>query len=404
MELQGGDINLIAEDAALADDRVLAEILRLRPFDDIEMDGPTKAILSYSEGPIAIPSGADARLKVFAFRPIVASDKLPATDPTANWRDIRSVIVVGFSPNNYQSQFFAANSSGFDRWDLLYCRMDKDLNEAAVNRYVKSGTTETLTSVINVKRTTAILGIKKGTASATPALPDADSDTSTTFYIPICYVYIPDGFNATSIILPEQIYEAIPIVNISRVTGACSARVANAQYEPEGAVISTDVIADWGTARPEVYMPPSMMGEETRYISLNLQDAASANWSQEDDSIVDDTVNWSNRLFSWTAQVDSGGSTRFAWNVDSGTNVIPKASTDALGTTQTMGFGQSTCEDEGSTSVVCLLNNDNMSAISTGEVSLYVDTDGVLRMTTNSTVPAVRVFVRLCASAPFANR
>lgn len=409
-EVEQSDLSLIAEDAALADDRVLAELFRLKP----SQSPVSKGVLPYSLGPTVAPSGADGSVRIYPFRAFVASTTAASTDAKKNWRDIRSVVYIGNPTNEYKLQALSANTSGFNRWDLVYARIDKDVNETGVVRYVKTAgppVVETPTTVSVVKATTAVVGIVVGTPSATPDIPTLPTDSGSTFYIPLVYILVPNGFGATSTVTSSFMYETAPVLNLSRVTGATTAGVANTQNKAGGPAISTAVIHAWGLGtRPEIYLPSTMVGEEVLYIALNLQDASSSNWSQLDGTIVDDSRDWRKRIFSWSAQVMTGTSARFSWSQTSTSNTSPTIPSiyGDVGAHKNIGFGQTFALDSTNSNVypVCILDNSNFTAISgINQIMLYVDSNdsGKLKMTTGGTVPAVRAFIRLCASAPFSN-
>lgn len=411
-EIEESDINLVAEDAALADDRVFAELFRLRPYDSMTMGAVTKGILGYSEGPTLEPFGASGSVKINPFRPLVGCPTESSTDTLLNWRNIRSAVFVGDSPNLYTTQSLTANSSGNPRWDLVYCRVDIDTNEANVDRYVATAgppATETLTSLPVVKTTLNTVGVVSGATSATPDLPSLPVDSSTSFFVPLSYILVPDGFSSTTTVLPGWIFEACPVVPISSVTSTNTSRPASAQNTAGGAVISTSVIEAWPSGRPEVYMPPSMVGSETLYIALNLQDANPTNWSQGNNTVIDDSRDWRNRVFHWIAQTDSGGSTLFAWDESAAGNIIPHLDSAGANTSsgnQANGMGRSFNGDVGDFAGVCYLTDQNVGgSISSGEwILIGVNMiDGKLYIQTSSN-PGVRAFVILTASSQFANR
>src|SRR5262245_59795698 len=95
-----GDLVTMAENAGLADDHVLAELLRLPPFDGTTV---AKAIIPFGiEGPqgagfvpnrqIVQGSGAaDGKIRVLPFRAIIGSrDEIVVGGEKKTWRDIRS--------------------------------------------------------------------------------------------------------------------------------------------------------------------------------------------------------------------------------------------------------------------------------------------------------------------------
>lgn len=436
-ELEQSDLNLIAEDAALADDRVLAELFRLKPFDSTSMSTPTKGLLPFTQETlgggfgIIAGNGATGSVIVLPFRAFVGANVTASSDPKANWRDIRTVVFVGTNTSpattpQSQTVTLSSNSSGFARWDLIYVRVDVDADETGVTRYIKSAgppVTETPTTVAVVKATTALVSKVTGTPSATPDVPTIPSDSGSTYYIPIAYVRVPDGFNSTSVVIGEtDIAECGPIIKLNRAVGVVTAKPATSQYRFGGAAIPVGVYRNWGAtgSRPAVFMPPSMTGEEVLYIALDLSDASSVNWSHQDGSTVDDG-NWLNRVFTWTATVSGVGGTndKIPWDLTAGA-ISPGDWWDGRGYPSgaqditdiqgyTFGFGQSFLDSSGGSNLayVCKLDRfstDNQIA-NPGNVQIYVDlNDNKLKFTSAGSTPLCRVFIRLCASAPYNNR
>jgi hypothetical protein len=421
-EIEESDINLVAKDAALADDRVLAELFRLAPDGSPVSKGilPYSGYTSQNYGTVVPGGGIGDQLRINPFRAFIASRTTSSVDPLNAWQDIRTSVFVGDAPHLYisipnVSILLPANSSGNPRWDLVYCRVDIDASASTVTRYVKSPTTPfaiTPTSISITKNTTATINTVQGTPSATPDLPLLPADTSSTFYIPLAYVRISNGFTSSSVISEVNIYEVAPVLNVSRVTGTTSAGIATTQNKAGiGGAISSSVIHGWG--RPEVYLPPSMLGEEVIYIALDLQDASSANWSQQDGSIVDDSRDWRNRFFSWIVQGHTSSAARFSWKETStgiSSPTIPSTFGQDIGVNISFGFGQTFAADSSkfSTFPAFYVDNNNLSIIPPSGlpfILLYVDVsgNGALKMTTNGTVPGIRAFIRLCASSPFAN-
>src|SRR6266487_1281647 len=137
-EVESSDINLIADDAALADDRVFAELFRMKPYDSVTNPNLSKAILPYSEGATVQPNGASGSVRIYPCRPMIAAKVNASVDAKDNWRGIRSTVYVGNLTGPYITQSLAANTSGVAwRWDTIYLRVDKDAAETSVTRYVK---------------------------------------------------------------------------------------------------------------------------------------------------------------------------------------------------------------------------------------------------------------------------
>src|ERR1700719_1812588 len=96
VEVEQGDINLLGSVGGLADDHVLAELLRLAPFSGTV----AKAVLPFghtqSAAPTVAPNGASGSVVVSPFRVIVGSrDTTANIGVRANWNDLRSGICAG---------------------------------------------------------------------------------------------------------------------------------------------------------------------------------------------------------------------------------------------------------------------------------------------------------------------
>lgn len=427
-EVEEDDINLMGEDGALADDRVLADLFRMQPY-DLSMSGPKKGILPYGSYPFGgigtvTPSGPDGSVLVNPFRALVASPILASTNAKKNWRDIRSSVFVGSSTTLAKTQSLSPNSSGFQRWDLVYVRVDVDVEETGVTRYIKTAgppVAETPTTVSVVKATTCTIGVVTGTAGATPALPSLPSDSAGAYYIPLAYIPVQNGHNSTTQLGTYDIWEVAPFIPLSATTGAVTAMPANSLFTPGSTPLQSADIATWANTDvpPEFYMPPTMVGEEIIWIPLHCK-GSSTDWSHQDNTIVDNSRDWRNRVFTWFASAIGTGE-QFAWHASTSTPVqtlVPGgvSTTGPTNTTlalQAWGMGQSFCNEDSSTwaggdvPVVCLLGNFNMGTTiaSPNYIVLYVDTlTGALRFTSNGTSPNCYVFIRLCASGRFTNR
>lgn len=312
-EVQQNDLNLLGETAALADDRTLAEFLKMVPFGS----NVVKSLLPYFDHPIVgseTSSGPRTTVNAVAggylvrpFRALVGTRTAAVSDAKKNLRDIRSALFIGpGSGTNYGCQLIAPATNTDvtnSRWDLIYAAVAVDGNAAGVTRYIKDPTSLAIapTTVVTVKQTTVTVGIKAGTVSATPALPTIDADTGTTFYIPICYVRIPPSFTSGTTPSQGTIMMAETPGVVAPTTGAHSVRVANKMFQPGGSMLTTTRIANWGSTgtKPVWFISPETIGMETLLIQLDLTSASSANWNIQDGGIVDDSRNWCRHYFMW---------------------------------------------------------------------------------------------------------
>ncbi len=122
-EVEQEDINLLGRTGGLADDRVLAELLRLAPFDGTNT---AKAILPFAlraaDSGTVVPNGATGSVRILPFRAIIGSRTSIATDPLAAWRDIRSSVYSQTTGSGAlgAAAAFAPNTTTTPRWDLVY--------------------------------------------------------------------------------------------------------------------------------------------------------------------------------------------------------------------------------------------------------------------------------------------
>jgi hypothetical protein len=148
-ELQLNDVNRVGEAAGLADDRVFAELLRMKPYGSTQ-----KAILPYAVSGGAAYTGltstalvqgntADSRVRVMPFRAFVSS--LDNATTTEEVRGIRSGLLAG-SSTVYTIATIAANGAGDPRWTLVYAVVTPDASGVAENRYNKDPGTLVVTS------------------------------------------------------------------------------------------------------------------------------------------------------------------------------------------------------------------------------------------------------------------
>lgn len=439
-ELQTTDVNALGAVSALADDHVLAELLRMAPYVSgtaAKMILPYGTDAEYLHDTVAATGSADGSVNIWPFRAIVGSRTAPATDALASWRDIRSGVWVGgkgswsATPPTalFVSQLIAANVSGQARWDLIYAIISPDASQAAVPRAVKSPVNGSVTtpSVVVQLSTTVTLGYTQGAPSASPILPSLPSDGGGSYYIPLAYVAVPNGFSAISTVLPWQIYTVAPCpIGLSKGLGGVNAGPANQQNAANGQVVNSSSLATWAntvtasvSGRPDTFLPPSMVGAEMLFGAIDLSGANSALWSHQSLTIVDSSRDWRNRFFStkWQAQQGSGSGGHFAWDHGTGaTAFIPTWSPDAVATHpqagyQFEGFGQSFKQDSlnlpgappASCSVAAFVGNSQLTLLGTG-VALYVNgSTGNLHIYINGTAANCLLFFWLQASRPYAN-
>src|ERR1700736_4514807 len=192
-ELQKDDVNLVAKEAALADDRVLAELLRLAPFDGARV---TKAIVPFghtgASGPTVAPNGAARSVLVSPFRAVIGSRTPVQAGAKDTWRDIRSAIYTGSPTSLTGTVAFAPNASPNSRWDLVYAAVAVDANGASLPRFAKDAATKVvnLQTLVTTLTNPVTVGVVPGTPAPSPIAPAVPNDAGGTFYIPLSLVHI----------------------------------------------------------------------------------------------------------------------------------------------------------------------------------------------------------------------
>lgn len=434
-ELQTDDVNTMGASGGLADDRVLADLLRMAL--DVGT-GIAKAVLPYGTAgdtsSTVAPSGlGDGSVVINPFRSVVGSRTplagIVSTDALASWRDIRSGVFVGgggswsaVPPTSLQAtQLIGANASGFARWDLIYAVMTPDTAVNSVQRAIKTSTGGGVsnTTLATEYSTTITLGYTPGTPSATPMPPAAPADTATTYYVPLAYVAVQNGHGPTTLLKSWQIWPiaATPPSSLSKGMGGGNLSVANQ-------IPVSSSISAWAngstvslSGRPPYFLPQEMRGREDLLVAISLPSGSSSGWSHQNGGLVDDSRDWRNRVFKTTIFAQqSTPPNRFSWDRDtsgaqSTTQLIP-AYAHLIGTPEVMAgniavqFGQSFVEDASNLpgsppngSVVCFASNAVLS--STGvAVGLYVDSVGALRVYVGTGVAAVIFFFWVESSGP----
>lgn len=413
-EVNQSDINQVAQDAALADDIVFAELFRLQPWNGASAARgvlPYKAQSFTDKYGCVVPNGASGSAIVNPFRVFVGSrDTAANTSGLLNLSDIRSAVTVGASALT-QTATFGANASGNPRWDLVVIALAVDATQAAVTRYVKpaNGSTPAATSVNAYLATTATVQVVAGTAAASPQVPSLPADAGGIYYIPIAAVRIPNGFNGTSTIAPADIFDYSTVLRATQSTGGVGAQAANVHSSISGAILSqASIIANWGSTgtRPETFIPSGMTGGRMLFFVLDFVTAG----LYTNGMILDDSDNWLNRYWSCFNVANAQGTASFASST-AGTagNPVPSCVSGNCGSTTTVGQSFSTRIDgAGNTGlnvpIVTYLTNTQLSQItSPAKIAIYADpADGKLKLYLSGS-PGCRLFVWAMCSGPMPN-
>jgi hypothetical protein len=410
-EVEQDDLNLLSDTGGLADDHILAELLRLAPFSG---GAVAKAILPFGTGATIAPAGATGAVTVNPFRAVVGTRDTAANIGTLkNWNDLRSAIFVG--PNGLSIQRpLQANTGAQPRWDLLYAQLQIDTPGAQVSRYRKDPSTEQVTVVQVAKSLVQAISVGVVQGAVGGPKPQLAPDGGGTFFFPLANVRVPANFGPLSTVATTDIEELAPYVPLAATTGASTLVPANQQYKEGGTVLSSQAFG-WasGGARPGPVMPPTMSGCEARLVAIDVLDPAAANWSHQHMSVVDDSRDWRNRIWRWFAMVTNVAQSLYPW--DRG-NALPvravRANGAALGGAIAGGFGQSFVNDgafvcvpplSAAGCVVAQLTQQNAGLPANDYVALAVDPGSGALKVFISGVPGVRCFFWLEASGQFPN-
>ena len=440
-ELQTGDVNNLGL-GALMDDRLLADLIRLPPYNGSAV---SKAILPFkyfgqpSGQSTVMPSGsADGSLHIMPFRGIVGSTTAVGTDALKNWRDIRSGVFVGgggpwtnqgVTPLTtlYQSLLIAANSDPNARIDLIYAVIARDVNLPVVSRYVKnpSSGVPSPTNVVVQLASTVTIGVQQGTTSATPVAPLIPADGGGNYSVPLAYVRVASGFNASSTITTDDIIDAAPVPSIGAAGGASGMRPANQSGLMGGTVLTPAAAAAWanGGYKPRALLPSTWVGGEKMLVTMNLSGGTPSNWSHQNGSVVDDSIDWRYRWFRTSAMANgpTGTGSHFPWDKNSANTQLMSPAFSEVATTFTMTglvaweMGQSFQNDAqylpsggiAAGGVVCYFTESQLAILgstSPDGVGMYVDyADGKLKTSIHGTTLTSIISFVVEYSAPLPN-
>jgi hypothetical protein len=410
-EVEEEDFNLLGQLTGLLDDYVLAELLRLAPY-----DGTTYArgVLPYGvagrNGAMVQPNGSSGSVLVMPFRVIVgprtavSAVSAGTSDDSARaaWRDIRSAVYAPSSDGATLGKklTFANGDPTNPRWDLVYAQITVDTPGPGKPRSVRppGSTTATTQSVRTTKRSPVTLNVVTGAAAATPSVPALPADTpgSGIFNVPIAAIRIPASFGSTSLVSAQQIQMLAPAISIAEAAGASSSAPASglsSAYPSAG-------VGTWGASgsRPVLALPCTARGGRTVWFGL---DATTGSPVIADAGVVDASIDWRNRIVLVTVK-GSAAATQFAFQHGAtsggGANVLmPEAAAGTVlqDVAQTLVDDSSAAATFGTARgpVVCILKNASFAPVAGGAaVGLYVDAStGALKLFYQGT-PGCRLF------------
>jgi hypothetical protein len=412
-EVEQSDINSLSDAGGLADDHVLAELLRLAPFSG---NGVAKAILPFGTTATVSPAGATGSVTVSPFRAVVGTrDTVANIGTLKNWNDLRSAIFTG--PNALAlSQQLQSNTTAQPRWDLLYAQVAVDQPGAQVSRYRKDPATEQVTVVQVAKSLVQSISVNVVQGTSGGPKPTLPPDGGGTFFFPLANVRVPANFGPLSTVATTDIEDLAPYVPLALTTGASILVPANHQYKEGGSVLSSAAFA-WGNGgpRPGPVIPPTMTGCEGRLIAIDVQAATSASWSHQPGSVVDDSRDWRNRIFRWFAVVNTNATWLYPWDRSSSQAARAFGATGTIwqGGGMAFGFGQSFVADSLGTikypvpteamPMAAQLSQTNVNLPAGTNLVLYVDTGTGNLAVAITGAPGVRCFFWLEASGQFPN-
>ena len=312
------DLNLVGENSALADDRVLAELLRPCLYDSSTSKGILKPGVSSSpsapkDWDVVEPSLDAAEVVVRPFKAVIGSRDSSSTIGEKAWHlDIRSA----FSATTYLA---LDPTVGNNRWDLIYARVDIDVDQTAVDRYVKDADgSGSMQSIAVTKATQVSIAVQVGNEGATPDKPAAPADGGGSYYIPLAYVWLAHPFTSSSMVNRETICTVARVLQFSEHVGGSPMAPCNRCYEA-GIVFETS----WGpSGRPKSYLPPTMAGKVSRILPLSFY-SGDPSVPLGATTVVDDSIDWRKRIFKVTAINANASPLGFGWN-DAG-RVFPSA-------------------------------------------------------------------------------
>jgi len=393
------DLNLLGENAALADDRVLAELLRVPPY-FASADSPTfKAIMMAGfddeEGPfrssqysVVQSHGGISQVTVCPFRAVVGTRA--GGNGKAWLRDIRTAVYADPTYTRHTVVLDATVSN--HRWDLIYARVDVDADQDAETRYVKGvdgvvAAQDIVTQVL----TEVTIAVTKGVESATPERPALLADGGGSYYIPLAYVLLEHP-SASAVIEPARIQVVAPIIQIASAAGGSPLGPCNKLHVVGGLNDASWAIASPG--RPRTFIPPTMCGSIRRIVGLAW--GTSGNDTPLDSiAILDDSIDWRDRLIKTTFAVFEDGDA-FSWGEGSEPSPLHDCYTEAASTFNVSTYGS--VIPSGSYGAVADVTHARHGIASPSRVVLFVNADGKLCVQVSAASPGRGIFFWIEAS------
>lgn len=416
-----GDLNEGWDVAGNADDRVLAELLRLAPFDGTNI---TRGIVPYG---LQVPGPANATIApavggvtVNPFRAVVGSRTALLTDTKKNWQDIVSAVAVNSTTTLAFSVPLAANPTNY-RWDLIYATLTPDVAAATTLRKVKGPLDGVVTTQsVSVDRgPTVTISVVTGTPAVAasvvrPALP---ADPVGGYNIELGSVLLTPGHTAASAMNAYRIHESAYVLRRrgAEDIGSTKNRVTDAT----ASTWATLVAANGQDLRVDSYCPSSWAGIE-RLVFWHQFAAATTSF------VIDSSRDWRNRIFRISAQILNGSfKAAQGSNALSYLNGVPRASDNVFGESaetnrfvlggnggqrhhmwhaNSLNIGYATVTPDGNYPLFSAGAGDVNGVPAGNTIGLYVSSsDGTLRASKSGTDP-IYGFFWLEASEPMPNK
>jgi hypothetical protein len=413
-ELQQDDINQVARTAALTEDYVYRELLRLFPNGDgrtpdrgvLPWEGTRPGGLYGERNPLVKTADPTTKtVTVAPFRFLLGSRQGAITDNDEArdaMEDNRSTLALG-STALQQDVSLGADTTANDRWTLVYAAITVDTSAPTVTRFVKDPATQVITATsVSVNRLCPVtLSIVLGAEGASPSRPAVPADAGTTYNVPLAYVYCPHPFTGSSVVDPDHIHIAAPCLPLSPGVGAVNCGPASGMWDPAGPVVANHT---WdGSARPEPYLPSSMAGGVDRVVQLKWE-GADRTIPLAGTATLDDSLDWRDRFFQVLVVAEDAGTFELASSRAGGTSVVPGVAQRTLGTDMAIQAGQSFEADGGAgIGQVLTLAPADLSIMGAGSTVLFfVDlTTGELKCTVGASDPDIKLWAWIRATGGF---
>jgi len=307
------DVNLIAENAAQAGDRLLADLAQSPAFNyatgasyigilplrnkGVGGNANNGNLVETTGNTTGSPGGL--RSRVNPFRAIVSHQMLgePVADPKLSHRTIYTALHAGSGTNPYTDVLHLGRDATLPRWDLVYAEVSVNvyisLPGAPIRVFKDAGGNVGATSLDTEVQSSVRLLVSNGTPSAAPVRPGVPANTALAVYIPLAYVWIdPLSVDSSTFNISRLSYQGCaPIVALPGETLRPSTFNSNLPM-PLGADKTPT------TPFPDTWLPPEMVGKEERLFIVSSDDIGPVNSRV----LVDDSIDWSNRFLKITAQ------------------------------------------------------------------------------------------------------